>query len=217
MKPRSARSKSPARQVVKDIRRKTRRHFSAESKIRIVVEGLRGDDSIAELCRHEGIPGTRSMAKPPNGISAAMVSRSIPKPSMNPPPSAGSAPSPNAEPLVKPLRPRQQKTDRTRRRSRHAYDDLEAGEVGLPHLVGAGGAGVERLGCLDQRVGRAGDEVVSLQQPVSFLPKQASSTIVSQQSRVRLKAAMASSLRRAGALGVSLDARIFRDAITRAI
>jgi transposase-like protein len=41
--------------VVKDIRRQTRRHFSAEDKIRIVLEGLRGDDSIAELCRKEGI------------------------------------------------------------------------------------------------------------------------------------------------------------------
>lgn len=55
MKPKSSRSKLPAEQVVKDIRRKTRRHFSAEDKIRIVLDGLRGDDSIAELCRREGI------------------------------------------------------------------------------------------------------------------------------------------------------------------
>ncbi len=48
-------SKRPAEQVVKDIRRATRRHFSAEDKIRIVLEGLRGEDSIAELCRKEGI------------------------------------------------------------------------------------------------------------------------------------------------------------------
>ena len=48
-------SKVPAEQVVKDIGRKTRRHFSAEDKIRIVLEGLRGDDSISELCRREGI------------------------------------------------------------------------------------------------------------------------------------------------------------------
>ena len=41
--------------MVKDIRRATRRHFSAEEKIRIVLEGLRGEDSIAELCRREGI------------------------------------------------------------------------------------------------------------------------------------------------------------------
>ncbi len=57
MKPRSSNvklpAKSPAEQVVKDIRRQTRRHFSAEDKIRIVLEGLRGEDSIAELCRKE--------------------------------------------------------------------------------------------------------------------------------------------------------------------
>jgi transposase-like protein len=47
--------KEPATQVVKNIRRATRRHFSAEDKIRIVPEGLRGNDSIAELCRREGI------------------------------------------------------------------------------------------------------------------------------------------------------------------
>ena len=41
--------------VVKDIRRKTRKRHSAEEKIRIVLEGLRGEESIAELCRREGI------------------------------------------------------------------------------------------------------------------------------------------------------------------
>lgn len=59
MKPKSSNAKSPtkppAESVVKDIRRQTRRHFSAEDKIRIVLECLRGDDSIAELCRKEGI------------------------------------------------------------------------------------------------------------------------------------------------------------------
>jgi len=47
--------KEPAEQVVKAIRRATRRQFSAEEKIRIVLSGLRGEDSIAELCRREGI------------------------------------------------------------------------------------------------------------------------------------------------------------------
>ena len=47
--------KEPAKQVVKEIRRATRRQFSAEEKIRIVLTGLRGEDSIAELCRREGI------------------------------------------------------------------------------------------------------------------------------------------------------------------
>jgi len=55
MSPRSSSAKKPAEQVVKDIRRATRRHFSAEDKIRIVLDGLRGEDSIAELCRKEGI------------------------------------------------------------------------------------------------------------------------------------------------------------------
>jgi transposase len=40
---------------LKDIRRATRPHFSAEDKIRMVLDGLRGDDSIAELCRREDI------------------------------------------------------------------------------------------------------------------------------------------------------------------
>ena len=51
----SAPAKEPAEKVVKEIRRATRRQFSAEEKIRIVLEGLRGEHSIAELCRREGI------------------------------------------------------------------------------------------------------------------------------------------------------------------
>jgi transposase len=47
--------KEPAEKVVQDIRRATRKHCSAEEKIQIVLEGLRGEDSIAELCRREGI------------------------------------------------------------------------------------------------------------------------------------------------------------------
>jgi transposase len=41
--------------VLKDIRRQTRRQYSAEEKIRIVLEGLRGEENISELCRREGI------------------------------------------------------------------------------------------------------------------------------------------------------------------
>src|ERR1700751_5163210 len=48
-------AKEPAEQVIKEIRRATRRQFSAEGKIRIVLSGLRGEDSIAELCRRGGI------------------------------------------------------------------------------------------------------------------------------------------------------------------
>jgi len=55
MRQKSVPEKEPATQVVKNIRRATQRHFSAEDKIRIVLEGLRGEDSIAELCRREGI------------------------------------------------------------------------------------------------------------------------------------------------------------------
>ena len=55
MRQESRPARAAAEQVVKDIRRATRRHFSAEEKIRIVLEGLRGEDSIAELCRREGI------------------------------------------------------------------------------------------------------------------------------------------------------------------
>ena len=49
------RSQKSAERVVRDIQRKTRRRFSAEEKIRIVLEGLRGEESIATLCRREGL------------------------------------------------------------------------------------------------------------------------------------------------------------------
>jgi transposase len=48
-------NKRSAEKAVRDIRRAPRRYYSAEEKIRIVLEGLRGEDSIAELCRREGI------------------------------------------------------------------------------------------------------------------------------------------------------------------
>ena len=48
-------TKAPAEQVMRDIRRAARKRHSAEDKIRIVLEGLRGEDSIAALCRREGI------------------------------------------------------------------------------------------------------------------------------------------------------------------
>ena len=54
-----ARSKKrTAEAVVKDIKRQTRRQFNAEEKIRIVLEGLKGEESIAEICRREGIAPT---------------------------------------------------------------------------------------------------------------------------------------------------------------
>ena len=50
-----SRAEGSAEKHVKEIKRQTRRKFSAEEKIRIVLEGLRGEYSIAELCRREGI------------------------------------------------------------------------------------------------------------------------------------------------------------------
>src|SRR5438045_4992378 len=55
MRQRTNLAKDTAEKVGKDIRRATRKQYSAEEKIRIVLEGLRGEDSIAELCRREGI------------------------------------------------------------------------------------------------------------------------------------------------------------------
>lgn len=47
--------KGSAEETIRTIRRKTQRRYSAEEKIRIVLEGLRGEDTIAALCRREGI------------------------------------------------------------------------------------------------------------------------------------------------------------------
>jgi transposase len=55
MRQKSGTGKAPAEQVIKDIRRVTRKHYGAEEKIRIVLAGLRGEESIAALCRREGI------------------------------------------------------------------------------------------------------------------------------------------------------------------
>jgi transposase len=48
-------AKPSAEKVIKDIRRITRKQYGAEEKIRIVLDGLRGEESIAALCRREGI------------------------------------------------------------------------------------------------------------------------------------------------------------------
>ena len=55
MNKKSVGSKEAAKKLVKNIRRRTSRKYSAEEKIRIVLAGLRGEESIAALCRHEGI------------------------------------------------------------------------------------------------------------------------------------------------------------------
>ena len=74
MRQKSGPEKQPAEDAIRDIRRATRRRFSAEEKIRVVLEGLRGEESIAELCRREdiassmsygwskGVPGSRQEA-----------------------------------------------------------------------------------------------------------------------------------------------------------
>ena len=55
MNKKSVSSKDAAEKLVKNIRRKTARKYSSEEKIRIVLPGLRGEESIAALCRREGI------------------------------------------------------------------------------------------------------------------------------------------------------------------
>jgi len=55
MRPKLERHSNEAEKAVRDIRRATRRQFAAEEKVRIVIAGLRGEDSVAELCRKEGI------------------------------------------------------------------------------------------------------------------------------------------------------------------
>ena len=55
MRQKQSRRPSSSERIVKDIKRNTRKQYGAEEKIRIVLDGLRGEDSIAELCRREGI------------------------------------------------------------------------------------------------------------------------------------------------------------------
>src|SRR6056300_1307023 len=55
MKQKPAGRVSSSEQTIRDIKRKTRKQYSAEEKIRIVLDGLRGEDSIAEICRREGM------------------------------------------------------------------------------------------------------------------------------------------------------------------
>ena len=55
MSQKSGLAKLSSERIVKDIRRATRKQYSAEEKIRIVLDGLRGEHSLAELCRREGI------------------------------------------------------------------------------------------------------------------------------------------------------------------
>jgi len=59
----SLKTKTSPESVVRDIKRKTRRKFTVEEKIRIVLEGLRGEQSITDLCRKEGVHPTPANMK----------------------------------------------------------------------------------------------------------------------------------------------------------
>lgn len=79
-------TKPSAEKVIKDIRCITRKQYGAEEKIRIVLEGLRGEESIAALCRREAMRrayvtiGRRSSCKPAR--SGWRVTRRAPRPPM---------------------------------------------------------------------------------------------------------------------------------------
>ncbi len=61
--------KSPGEKLVKDIKRATRKHYSSEDKVRIVLDGLRGEDGIAELCRPAARQSKCSFDERGEGIS----------------------------------------------------------------------------------------------------------------------------------------------------
>ena len=60
---------SSSEHIIKGIKRKTRKQYNAEEKIRIVLDGLGGEDSIAELCRREGRGGPRRLDREQELIS----------------------------------------------------------------------------------------------------------------------------------------------------
>ena len=75
MRQKSVHPESPSERIVKNIRRATRKRHSSEEKIRIVLDGLRGESSIAELCRREGIaerPLLRLVQGVPGGRQAPL-------------------------------------------------------------------------------------------------------------------------------------------------
>ena len=73
MRRKNERRTDDADRIVKDIRRQTRKRYSSEDKIRIVLAGLRGDDSIAELCRQEGI--AQSLPSPMFVVAVSLLIR----------------------------------------------------------------------------------------------------------------------------------------------
>ena len=79
----STKKKPSADSIEREIKRKTRRKYSAEEKIRIVLEGLRGEQSISDLCRREGIhPGiyykwSKAFLRPANSVCQAIQSEKL--------------------------------------------------------------------------------------------------------------------------------------------
>jgi transposase len=84
MRQKSGTGKAPAEQVIKDIRRSTRKQYGAEEKTRIVLEGLRGEESIARFAGGKGSPraiittGRRNSWKPAR--SGWLATRPVPPP-----------------------------------------------------------------------------------------------------------------------------------------
>ncbi len=149
MKQKSGPGKAPAEQVLKDIRRQTRRQYSAEEKIRIVLEGLRGEENISELCRREGIAASMYYGWSKEFLEAGK--RRL----------AGDTARAATSGEVKDLR-------REATALKEVVADLtlenrllnEVGEVRLPELVDGGRLVLELVRRLDHHIGRAGDEVV---------------------------------------------------------
>ena len=77
MNTKSGTSKDAADKLVRGIKRKTRKQYSTEGKIRVVLAGLRGEDSIAALCRREGIAESlyRLCSQPVQSLRAPCLPR----------------------------------------------------------------------------------------------------------------------------------------------
>ena len=78
MRQESVTGSSPSERLVKNIRRATRKQYSAEGKIRIVLDGLRGESSIAELCRRASNPRNGMPAPRPGSCDLARKALSTP-------------------------------------------------------------------------------------------------------------------------------------------
>ena len=100
MRQKSGTPKPSADRVVRDIRRKTRKRHSVEEKIRIVLSGLRGEDSIAELCRREGIAQSLYYSWPKEFLEAGRRRLGAPTCAASPPRSRSSMRSSKSPPIA---------------------------------------------------------------------------------------------------------------------